>query len=219
MTGCLKSILWKVAVVGGLVLAAYAGWRWGPQVFPQLHDWLGWGAEESSVGPEPTPELADSVLAQVQVLRRGDAEAPLVLGSGELTSVVRYGAPSMIPDGISEPLVTLVDGRVHVQARVTLEAFPELPDLGPIIGFLPDTLDVSFEASLMPFGDRRAALLLHGIEASRIPLPRRLIPDILGAMGRRDEAGLPPEAILVPLPSGLASAYILTDSLILSRDP
>lgn len=219
MTGCLKRIVMKVAIVGGLLLAAYGGWRWGPQVFPQLHEWLGLGDSGHVAGPEPTPELADSVLARVQVLRRGDAPGPVVLGGGELTSVLRHAVAGMIPEGISEPEVTLADGRVHVRARVTLDAFPELPDLGPIIGFLPDTLDVGFEASLMPFSGNRAALLLHGVEASRIPIPRRLIPDILGAMGRQDEPGLPPEAILVPLPSGLASAYILTDSLILSHDP
>ena len=45
-----------------------------------------------------------------------------------------------------------------------------------------------------------------------------MIPRILTAMGRTGEPGLPPEALLVPLPSGLASAYILTDSLILSNE-
>jgi len=98
-----------------------------------------------------------------------------------------------------------------------LGSFPDLPDLGPILGILPDTLDVAFEAALMPFGNGRAALLIHHLEASRIPLPRRFIPDILTAVGRTNQPGLPPEALLVPLPSGLGSAYILTDSLILSN--
>jgi len=64
----------------------------------------------------------------------------------------------------------------------------------------------------------KAALLVHSVEASRIPLPRRLVPQILTAMGRTDQPGLPPEAFLVTLPSGLGSAYILTDSLFLSND-
>ena len=71
----------------------------------------------------------------------------------------------------------------------------------------------------MPFGKDTAALLVRQIEASRIPLPRSLIPEILEAMGRVEEEGLPPEAITVPLPTGLGSAYILTDSLILSNHP
>lgn len=117
------------------------------------------------------------------------------------------------------PEVTLEDGRVHLRARVALAAFPDLPDLGPIVGILPDTLDVTVEASLMPFAMGKAALLVHRIEASRIPIPSRLVPQILTAMGRTDQPGLPPEAFLITLPSGLGSAYILTDSLILSHDP
>jgi len=91
--------------------------------------------------------------------------------------------------------------------------------LGPFLGILPDTLNVTLQASVMPFGDGKAALLVHQVEAMRIPLPGRLVPEILEAMGRKEQPGLPPEALLVPLPSGFGSAYILTDSLILSRNP
>ena len=144
----------------------------------------------------------------------------MVLSGLELTSVIRFSVPGLVPEGIEDPEVTLEDGRVRLKARVILASFPELPDLGPILGILPDTLNVEWEASLMPYGEVESALLVHQVEASRIPIPRRLIPDILAAMGRVDKPGLPPEAITVPLPSGLESAYVLTDSLILStKDP
>jgi hypothetical protein len=84
---------------------------------------------------------------------------------------------------------------------------------------LPDTLDVVLQASLMPYGEVESALLVHQVEASRIPIPRQLIPQILTAMGRTDKPGLPPEAMTVPLPAGLGSVYILGDSLILSTEP
>ena len=42
--------------------------------------------------------------------------------------------------------------------------------------------------------------------------------EILDALGRDTHPGLPSEALLVPLPSGLSSAYILADSLILSNE-
>ena len=138
-------------------------------------------------------------------------------GSG-LTSVLRYSVPRLMPDGVLDPEVILEDGRVYLRAKVALRLFPDLPDLGPIIGILPDTLDVALQASLMPFGNGMATLLVHRVEASRIPLPRRMVPGILTAMGRKGRPGLPPEALLVPLPSGLGSAYILTDSLILTKD-
>lgn len=219
MIGFLKSLLGKVVGLVLLVAAAYAGWQWGPEVFPKIHEWLGLTKNGVSEEVVATPEMADSVMYLVREFRAGDGSDPLVLGGNELTSVLRYSVPGVMPDGVSGPEVRLNDGRVHVRARVALESFPDLPDLGPIIGMLPDTLDVGFEASLMPFGERKGALLFHSLDASRIPLPSRLIPEILKAMGRSDEPGLPPEALLVSLPSGLGSAYILTDSLILSRNP
>lgn len=219
MFGFLKSLFGKLVGLILLVAAAYAGWQWGPEVFPRLQDWLARSRAGVSEEIPATPELADSVMFRVQDFRGGNGPDQLVLGEEELTSVLLYSVPGLIPIGVSEPEVRLSDGRVHGRARVALEAFPDLPDLGPIIGMLPDTLDVGFEASLMPFGERRAALLVHSLSAARIPLPGRLIPEILTAMGRGQEPGLPPEALLVSLPSGLASAYILTDSLILSRHP
>jgi len=171
-----------------------------------------------SGGPVPSQALADSVLEEVQDFRR-EGQGQLALGGREVTSVLRYSLPGLIPVGISDPEVRFGDGRVHLAARVVLRDFPDLPDLGPILGILPDTLDVVLHASLVPFGEEESALLIHDLEASRIPIPRRLIPEILRAVGRVDRPGLPPEALAVPLPSGLASAYILTDSLILSSIP
>jgi hypothetical protein len=216
--GCLKSLFGKGVTLLLLVVAAYAGWRWGPRVFPQVHEWLGLTGVEEVAGAPSSPEMADSVMARVQSFRRGEGPGQLALGGSELTSVLRYSFPSLVPEGVLDPEVRLEDGRVNLRAKVALESFPDLPELGPIIGILPDTLDVALQASLMPFGDGTAALLVHRVEASRIPLPRRMIPGILTAMGRRGRPGLPPEALLVPLPSGLGSAYILTDSLILTKD-
>jgi hypothetical protein len=168
--------------------------------------------------PSPSPEVADSVVTRVQELREGEGEGEVRLGGREITSVLRYAVPGLVPRGVQEPVVRLRDGRVRVRARVALDAFPELPDLGPVLGMLPDTVDVELEASLMPFGREEAALLVHSVEASRIPLPRRMIPEILRAMGRSDRAGLPPEAMTVPLPAGLSAAYVRSDTLILARE-
>lgn len=219
MFGWLKSLFKKIVFLLLLLVAAYAGWRWGPDVFPKVQRWLGVGVEEEVEEVGATPELADSVMARVRLFRRGEGSDQLALGGRELTSVLRHSVSDLMPKGVSDPLVELEDGRVQLRARVALSSFPDLPDLGPILGILPDTLDVALHASLMPFGQGSAALLVHRIEAARIPLPGRLVPEILAAMGREDRPGLPREALLVQLPSGLASAYILTDSLILSHHP
>ncbi len=218
MFGCLRKLVGQVVLLLALIAAAYAGWRWGPVVFPKVQEWVGVASAPAPEGPAPTPELADSVLARVQEFRRS-GQGQLSLGGREITSVIRYAVPGLIPEGIRDPEVTLGEGRVYLTARVVLSAFPRLPDLGPVLGILPDTLNVVLEGSLLPFGEEESALLVHGVDAAMIPIPRRLIPEILNAMGRQDRPGLPPEAMAVPLPSGVASAYTLTDSLIISSRP
>jgi len=215
--GCLRSCTGRVVLLLLLVAAAYVGWRWGPAVFPRVEEWLGGEPVETVEEPSPTPELADSVMGRVQAFREGQGEGRMALGGREITSVLRYTVPGLIPRGVQEPVVRLRDDRVDLRARVSLGSFPELPDLGPVLGMLPDTVDVELEASLMPFGREEAALLVHGLEASRIPLPRRMIPEILSAIGRAERGGLPPDALAVPLPAGVSSAYVLSDSLILTR--
>jgi hypothetical protein len=218
MMGCLRSLLGKIALTMLFIAAVCAVGLWGPSAYPKLREWAGLAPPPAPEGPGSSPELADSVLTQVQAFReRG--EGRMALGGREVTSVLRYSFPGLIPSGIRDPAVELRDGRLHLSAEVVLSSFPDLPDLGPVLGILPDTLAVVLHASLMPFGQEESALLVHGIEASGIPIPRRLIPEILRAMGRVGRPGLPPEALAVPLPAGLGSAYILTDSLIISSVP
>ena len=213
-----RSLPGRMVIVILLSAVVYAGWRWGPSAYPRVKEWAGLAPSPVPEGPVPTQELADSVLAQLQAFRQR-GEGQIALGGREVTSVLRYSLPGLVPSGIRDPGVDLREGRLHLSAQVILSSFPELPDLGPVLGMLPDTLDVILHASLVPFGQEESALLVHGIEASRIPLPRRLIPEILRAMGRVDRPGLPPEALAVPLPAGVESAYILTDSLIISSGP
>lgn len=215
MFGCLRSVVVKGVALLALLAAAYVGWLWGPAVFPRVQEWLGLEGPVGTETPEPSQEVADSVVARVQALRQAE-EGRLALGGPEITSVLRYAFPGLLPPGVKEPTVTLEDSRFLLEARVVRNDFPRLPDLGPVLGILPDTLNVELRASLMPFGPEEAALLVQGIEASHIPIPRRLIPDILSAIGRVDRPGLPPEALVVPLPSGLNAAYIVMDSLIIS---
>jgi hypothetical protein len=48
-----------------------------------------------------------------------------------------------------------------------------------------------------------------------VPIPPRLVPEILKALGRTETAGLPPDALAVPLPRGLRAAYVRSDTLVL----
>lgn len=212
MFGCLRSCVGKVVLLVLLAGVAYAGWRWGPEFFPRVQSWL-----DGSGEVEASPELAEATLDRYEAFQAGE-EDRLSVGGAELASVLRFALPGLLPPGVSEPSVDLEEGRVRVSARVAVAQVPRLPDLDQVVGLLPDTVTLAMRGSLTPLDGKGAALVVEEITAARIPLPRRMIPDILNALGRTDRPGLPPDAMAVPLPEGLRSAYILRDSLILVAD-
>lgn len=220
MRGCLRGCLGTVGVVAVVTAIAWVGWRSGDRVFPRLEALVGIAGEAGSdtAAPVPTPELAEATLERVDRLRSGEGEPRLELAASEITSVMRYALPGVIPPGVEDPQVRLAEGKVHVAARIALAAFPDLPALEDVAGLLPDTVDLALRGTLLPFDAEHAVLHVERVEASRIPLPARMIPPILRGLGRTDRPGLPADALLVPLPEGLASAYVEADRLVLVAD-
>ena len=217
-TGCFKGCLGKAWLAGLLIAAALAGWRWGPSVFPRVRGWF--VEEEGVVEVSPSPELADAALDRFERFRRGEIGDRLSLSAVDVASVLRYSAPGMLPEGVSGPVVEFHDGVVTLTAHVAVEAFPGLPTLDGILGFLPDTVSISIEGALAPLDENRVALVVHGVYAAFIPvpLPDGMTPRILTALGRRGRDGLPEDALAFPLPDGVRSAHVLRDRLILVRD-
>ena len=181
----------------------------------------GWFVEaEGVVEVLPSPELADAALNRFERFRRGEIGDRLSLSAVDVVSVLRYSAPGMVPGGVSDVEVDLHDGVVTLTARVLVEAFPGLPTLDGILGFLPDTVSISVEGALAPLDEDAISLVVHGVYASfiRVPLPDGMTPKILVALGRRSRAGLPEDALPFSLPDGVRSAHVLRDRLILVRD-
>ena len=160
-------------------------------------------------------DLAEAALDRFEAFRAGLAGERLAMSDTELSSVVRYAILGILPPGVSEPEVTLEGGSLTLAARVAIEAFPDLPALDQVVGMLPDTVPVRMEGELAPFGKESVTFTVGHIEAGRIPLPGRLIPRVLSALGRRQRDGLPRDALHLPLPSGLSSVYVSGDSLVL----
>ncbi|HSG47942.1 MAG TPA: hypothetical protein VLA43_09040 [Longimicrobiales bacterium] len=213
--GCARGC--STMIVGGLLLTgvAYAGFRWGDQVFPMVERVL--GRETDRYGaPVPSPGLAEATMERVEALRDGTlGQDRLLLGSAELSSVVRYSFSGILPPGVDEPTVGFRGEDLLLTARVAIRAFPNLPALDEVIGLLPDTVLIEMRGAILPFGPHLAALHVERVEASRIPLPGRMVPGILAALGRTDREGLPSDAMLVPLPEGIRAAYVEDNHLIL----
>jgi hypothetical protein len=203
----------RAFLLGGFVLAAAAGgWWYWPQAAARLGE-----APEASASLAVSPELAEATLDRIEGLRAADG-GQLALGDAELTSVVRYALPGILPPGVGEPSVSIESGTVTVSARLATSAFPDLPALGQVIGLLPDTVPVRIEGKLSRYGKESMAFFVSHVEAARIPLPDRLVPQVLGALGRQERQGLPANALHIPMPGGLDSVYVARDSLVLVAD-
>lgn len=209
--GCTTGLVAVLLVTG----VAYAGFRYGGGVFPVLERWAGVN-DSLTVGPVPSPQLAEATLQRLEAFRDGGAaDERLELGGPELSSVVRYSVPGLIPGGVQEPTVRFDAGEMLLSARVAVSSFRDLPALDEVLGLLPDTVDIEMRGTLMPFDTRASALQIRRVEASRIPLPNRMVPGILSALGRTDREGLPSDAMAIPLPSGIRRAFIEDDHLVL----
>lgn len=214
MTGCARGCMGSVGTGLLLLVVAWAGWRWGGELFPRIESFVGNEsvAQQSSV--EPSAAIAEEALGRFNAFRLGDTDSTFALTDLELTSIVRYALPGVIPNGVSRPAVEVRDDRLILSARVAISAFPDLPALNEVKGLLPDTVRIEMTASLLPFDAGHAALVVDGVEASNIPLPGRVIPGILETLGRQPLPGLPSTALAVPLPNGIRQAWASEGSLV-----
>lgn len=213
--GCLR----RIVLLLFLGVAAWAGWRWGGHIFPEVEVWVrdavaryrGGGGE----APAADPRVASEAMERYHALVSGGASDSLLLRGVEVTSTLQYSVPDFIPSGLDDPRIRFQDGRAILTVSVALAAFPRFPELDGILEILPDTVPLELRGGLEPLNDREVALRIDAVEASRIPVPRRLYPQILEALGREERPGLAPDAVAVPLPPGVSSAYIADDRLVL----
>jgi hypothetical protein len=161
-----------------------------------------------------TPELGTIAADKIEGLRAGKT-GRVALGATELQSLLQYKYAGLLPAFAQDPHVELEGDHIRLRVRVPVDRLPDVKGLESASAFLPDTADVEVSGTLIPLQNGRTALGVDAVEASHIPLPARMINEGLRRVGRKDEAGLPKDAIAVKLPDGVKAAYIRNDSLIL----
>ena len=197
-----------------LVMVLAVGWLQRDR----LRAWFGRADAVTEAEIQPSPQLAEIAEAKLESLTEGRS-ASIALHAAELESLLRYRFIQLLPAFVASPRIELEHGRIEVKARVPVDHLPTLSELGEAASFLPDTADVGVTARLLPLDSGRVALSIESVSAAGIPLPDRLVPKALSQLGRRNEPGLPRNAVAVPLPPGIAAAYLRGDSLVLTTLP
>ena len=212
--GMLRSLIRLVLLVAVLAL----GWLYRDRLL-ELGDVA---AERWSVlrkTGSASADLASVELAAVAQARLDDLKGGLVARASfttpELQSLLEYRYRGLLPAFVDSPRVAIEGDRLRLRFRVPLSRIPESEDLAEIAGLLPDTTEMVVRGQLLPARDGRIAFAVDEVSAHRIPLPRRLVPMALELLGRKNEPGLPADAISLPLPPWAAGAYVRSDSLVL----
>jgi len=211
----LRRLVTRVVLVVVAALAAYAGWKWGYAVFPRVEEGLGIGQAGTAALPI-TPETAARATARIREFRSSE-EPELRLESSEVSSLLRYSTPAMLPGGVVQPSVSFSRERIEFQAKALPRNLPDLPRVGGILGLLPDTVDILVIGSLLPSREEGTLLLIEGIELEGWPVPPNSVPEILAALGRESPPGVPESTVLVPALGGLRGAYTEDGRLVLVR--
>jgi hypothetical protein len=173
------------------------------------------GKEDTEL--RPTQEVADVAADKLMNLRDGEVTS-VALSENEVQSLLQFRFRQLLPAFIDSPHVELKDGKVTIRGRVPVDRLPQLNELGEAAGFLPDTTEVGVTGQILPLSKGRVALAVDQVRAARIPLPNRLVPGALRKLGRKDEPGLPDDALAVRLPSGVDAAYVRGDSLVFLKN-
>jgi len=203
-----------------LMVAGWAGWRWGGDFFPGVETRVqallsGLVAFDSGAESQaPDSLLAGEVLLRIEKFLAGEDGDSIILRGVDVSSVLAYSPGGLLPPGFDRPRVSFDEGGAILTLRAALADLPAFPELSGIMEVLPDTVPLELRGRLERF-EGGTALRVESIEAARIPLPRRMFPAVLQALGRRDQVGLSPEAVKLPLPRGVNSVHIPGDRLVL----
>lgn len=204
--GCMK----KVVLLVVLVVLLGGAWLFRDRLLTMLPG-FGPAAED---GEQPTLALAEAAGEKLDALRTG-AESRTALSAIELESLLLFRYRGVLPGFMDSTQIDLVQDQLQLRARVPVDKLPTVEGLAEAAAFLPDTAELTVTGRLLPLESGRVAFAVDQVSAARFPLPSRLVPGALSRLGRVDEPGLPPDAMALPLPSGVTSAYIRRDSLVL----
>jgi hypothetical protein len=206
LLGCMRRIVSLVL----LVVLALVAWHYRDTIMAKWHELRGAPADTGAAS-------ADAARTGEEKLRALELPYPptrTALSGAELQALLQTRFSKILPRWVDSARIRLEGDRVRLSGRVPVDHLPQIKSLGEVAGLLPDTAEVAVNGQVIPLDHGRVALAVDQVTAAHIPLPRRLIPEVLGGL-RKGDASVPPDALPLPLPRSITSAYVRSDSLIL----
>ncbi len=205
--GCVgRILLLAILLAGGAVL-----WYNRHELVPLWERLTGAAAQTS-------PELAARADEKLATLGAEGGSGRVALHEDEIQSLIEYRWGGFLPADVADPRIAVGDGRVTLEGGVATARFGRVAELRDIVAFLPDTASLRAVASFIPMDSGRVGLEVHELGAAGIPVPRQLIPTVLGKF-RGSAPGLGDNAVALPLPPGVRSVYVSGDSLVFLSHP
>lgn len=206
--GCLRRIVSLVV----LAALAFVAWQYRATIMAAWQRFRG----AQPVAEAPPADVQRSAQAKYAALA-GRQPARVALSGDELQALLRTRFAGLLPRWVDSARIELQGEQVRLSGRVPVDRMPEVKGLGEVAGLLPDTTEVAVKGQVIPLGRGRVALAVDQVSAAHVPLPRRLVPRILAGLkrGQPAEASAPADALVLPLPRTISSAYVRGDSLIL----
>jgi hypothetical protein len=216
----IRRFFWLVVLVGGLSaawwyrpelrsFASTAKDRWA--VLRRMPSDSTRRVEEQSA---VNKETAAAAMGKLDGLRDGRSRSTS-LTTDEVQSLLVFEYRQLLPAYVDSPRISMEGDHLRLRVRLPTERLPGIRRMGEIAALLPDTTDLDVRGILLPAANGHIAFAVDGVAAQRIPLPRRLVPSALQALGREDRPDLPADAIDLLLPNGVRAAYVRGDSLVL----
>ena len=144
-------------------------------------------------GAAVSKQQADVFAEKVALIaQQGEATRPAqprrtAVSESELNSWFAYNAPPLLPEGVSEPQITIVgQGKVGAQAVVDLGAISRKRATGRILdpwSLLGGRLPVSVLGTLRT-QEGRGQFEMESAEVSGVPLPKSLLQELVGYYSR-----------------------------------
>ncbi len=159
--------------------------------------------QETALGGEGQAEAEETALAataasveeRLSRLASGPEGLEMSFTEAELQSYLQSSIAIQLPDGVSEPTVTLADSTITLTATLVFARLPiDSESSEPLIRMLGDSARVSVEGRLEIGASGQTLVHLISARAGRLPVPGFLLGPTARSLGLRSEGN----TVLIP---------------------